>query len=129
MGNVFAKKQKKQEAEKLYRQALIQADEVMDPFGLRSNRNDRSSINIDYYQQLSLSPLYLTALIRLAELLADDESKADDLRIIQNKIIQIQSMNNAALGTTSCVEHCKYTDLGTLDSGTLDQLYNVSIYN
>lgn len=98
----------------------------MEPFGLRFNLNDRSSINIDYYQQLSLSPLYLTALIRLAELLADDESKADDLRIIQNKIIQIQSINNAALGTTSCDEHCKYTELGTLDSGTLDQLYNVS---
>lgn len=109
-------------AEQIYRNALKQFDQYQ--------QNQQSLIEID--NRLSLSPLYLTLLIRLTELLSIDSTRQNDLKIIQDKLIETQFLlDPITILTTSCDHECNRnhhhhrTD-DVLSSIQLDQLYNVS---
>nr|XP_027194318.1 transmembrane and TPR repeat-containing protein CG4050-like [Dermatophagoides pteronyssinus] len=124
LGNVYHKHfNDTRMAEQIYRNALKQFDQYQ--------QNQQSLIEID--NRLSLSPLYLTLLIRLTELLSIDSTRQNDLKIIQDKLIETQFLlDPITILTTSCDHECNRnhhhhrTD-DVLSSIQLDQLYNLGV--
>nr|XP_046920645.1 protein O-mannosyl-transferase Tmtc3-like [Dermatophagoides farinae] len=106
-------------AEQIYRQALDQFDQ-------QQYLQPSSLIEID---RLSLSPLYLTVLIRLTELLSLDSTRQNDLKIIQDKLIETQFLfDPLSLLATSSDQECNHRhNNNVLSSIQLDQLYNLGV--
>ena len=80
-------------AEKVYHQALNQIEEEliieMSPAPMKSTTNYVVKSVTD---SPTLSPLYLTALVRLAELISQEEDRYDDLEKIKQKMALFHSM-------------------------------------
>lgn len=112
LANLFASKlEDKKSAEQLYRQALYQID------------LDQSK---SHQRQQTITPLHLTVLIRLANLLNEDPLRTEELLELNRKILNFQTkiMQKTAKELPSCVGQCNYN----IDPKFLDQLYNVRVW-
>lgn len=92
MGNILVAENQTKRAETVYRQALAEVEKEM-----FVNKNPESGPS-------SLSPLYLTALVRLADLVNQDAGRASlqsDLEQIKQKMARLHSIMTVASGSAN----------------------------
>lgn len=126
LANLHLKMNKSEHAEAIYRNAIKQIEDEFANSGTARQHNQP----IQQGNKSGVSPLYFTALIRLAELIGNDANKTEDLKLINQKLRTFNTnianhSKQTGNGRTSCEGNCKL-EFDYASAMELNNLYNVS---